>query len=233
MLSTLSSRLSPLLSARSRLLSKSRLLSTSAARPGPLAWYMRKLESHPVLTKSLTSGVIAGSGDVFCQLLVHRNARPAAGGAGFALDSRRAARFAFLGLALIGPVSHLWYGFVMRLLPGGGLRVNAQRVLLDQGLFANLFIPTMFTSSKLLEGHSLETAVRDLKASYFDIYTSNLLLWPAAMAFNFSMVPPQFQVLFSNAVGLVWNSYLSFMANDNGKGGGEGEKGEKVAKAKA
>ena len=78
-----------------------------------------------------------------------------------------------------------------------------------------MFIPTMFMSSKLLEGVAPATALADLKASYVDIYTSNLMLWPAAMAFNFSMVPPQFQVLFANSVGLIWNSYLSFMANDN------------------
>ena len=165
-----------------------------------------------MITKACTSGVIAGGGDITCQLIVHKHSGTTDN---FFLDKVRVARFGFLGLVWIGPVSHFWYGFVMRVLPGSGVIVNVKRVILDQGGFAPLFIPSMFMSSKLLEGYSFDAALVDLKASFLEIYKSNLVLWPAAMAFNFGLVPPQFQVLFSNAVGLIWNSYMSFMANDN------------------
>ena len=32
-----------------------------------LRWYNKKLETHPVITKCITSGIIAGSGDICCQ----------------------------------------------------------------------------------------------------------------------------------------------------------------------
>ena len=187
---------------------------------------MHQLEHSPLLTKAITSSCVAGSGDVSCQFILHKHQQDGADSSPFVLDRARAGRFATLGLFIIGPVSHYWYAKVMKLVPGSGVAVTVKRVLLDQVGFAPLFIPTMFMSSKALEGHSPSSAFRDLKASFAEIYKNNLFLWPAAMAINFSLVPPQFQVLFSNAVGLFWNSYLSFMANDVasvGDGGSEKE----------
>ena len=35
----------------------------------PLQWYAQKLDSHPIATKVITSGLISGSGDLLCQYL--------------------------------------------------------------------------------------------------------------------------------------------------------------------
>jgi hypothetical protein len=37
----------------------------------PIEWYAAKLETHPLLTKAITSGVIAASGDMTCQYLIY------------------------------------------------------------------------------------------------------------------------------------------------------------------
>ena len=39
----------------------------SAGKGGPLNWYLRQLDENPLVTKSLTSMVIVGAGDVLCQ----------------------------------------------------------------------------------------------------------------------------------------------------------------------
>jgi hypothetical protein len=43
-----------------------------------------------------------------------------------------------------------------------------------------------------------------------DLLVSNWMLWIPAQAINFRFTPVKFQVLFTNIVALVWNSYLSF-----------------------
>jgi hypothetical protein len=39
-------------------------------------WYSRKLSTHPLITKSLTSAIIAGLGDVLCQATMHTSPPP-------------------------------------------------------------------------------------------------------------------------------------------------------------
>jgi hypothetical protein len=192
---------------------------------------MHHLNANPITTKAVTSGVICFAGDVNCQMIIHHhNNKSRAVKEDFVLDKVRTCRMAFLGFALIGPVSHVWYGIVNKVIPGTGAIVNLKRVLLDQGFFAPLFISTFFTTAKTLEGNKPAESVQALKDSFLDIYKSNLMLWPAAMLINFSFVPPQFQVLYANAVGLIWNSYMSFMANDNDSSEATERKGEEEKK---
>ena len=39
----------------------------------PLQWYVTKLDTHPVTTKCITSGIISGSGDLLCQYLTKKS----------------------------------------------------------------------------------------------------------------------------------------------------------------
>ncbi len=39
------------------------------------------------------------------------------------------------------------------------------------------------------------------------------LLWPAANAINFGMVPLKFQVLYFNFISMFWNMFLSYAQN--------------------
>jgi hypothetical protein len=184
----------------------------------PLSWYSSKLDSSPMVTKALTAAFVAGGGDVGCQYIVQRDS------VGFTWDPLRTGRFAFLGLFLIAPVSHHWYGFVMSRIPGSGPLTVAKRVACDQLFFAPLFIPTFVTSLKLLEGSSLGQAFSSVKESFVDMYTSNLVLWVPAMAFNFAFTPAKYQVLFSNCVGFIWNTWLSWKTQEEGKSIKEEEK---------
>ncbi len=36
-------------------------------------------------------------------------------------------------------------------------------------------------------------------------------VWPAAQAFNFFVLPPQFRVVYVSAVTFCWNTFLSYM----------------------
>ncbi len=95
-----------------------------------IAWYSTKLQTHPLTTKALTSGVIAGAGDITCQLIVQRRTFYENDSSGSSLllnksdqirnevsldkkgfqfepDLIRTGRFTLLGFALIAPVVHV------------------------------------------------------------------------------------------------------------------------------
>lgn len=86
-----------------------------------ISWYATKLQTHPLTTKGITSGLIASAGDVTCQYITQRRkfsrGGPRGGDEGFhgkmplsfsfQLDWVRTSRFTFLGFALIAPVVHV------------------------------------------------------------------------------------------------------------------------------
>lgn len=135
----------------------------------PVAWYSKKLESHPLTTKCLSSGFIAGSGDLTCQYIVARQRRrhrttaaattdgdrraddPIDDEDRFEPDLARTGRFVLLGGALIGPTVHHWYGALMRYIPGTSFKAVLKRTFFDQAIFAPLFQPTFLASLLLLE----------------------------------------------------------------------------------
>ena len=83
--------------------------------------------------------------------------------------------------------------------------------MLDQFVFAPTFIPTFMASLMILEGNA--SAIPDkLRSAWWPTIRANWGLWIPAQIVNFAFIPPTHQVLFSNSVGFVWNTILSFMA---------------------
>eukprot|EP01082_Thalassiosira_pseudonana_P015410 g14386.t1 g14386 contig9:1728213-1729028(+) len=128
----------------------------------PLQWYARKLDTHPLTTKCLSSGIIAGSGDVLCQYLSRRKkvATPTTNPSTQTTlpetdtqqyDLIRSLRFFVLGSCLVAPTVHVWYGFLMTRIPGNNLAAVAKRLFFDQGLFAPFFLPTFVSCLTVLE----------------------------------------------------------------------------------
>ena len=177
---------------------------------GPLIWYSRMLDTHPIITKSVSSAVIGGSGDILSQYLVARNEkRP------FAWDSVRTVRFGLLGIVLIGPVIHVWYGTVTRWFPGQSASAVIKRVALDQMFFSPMFLPTFLSGLWLLEGKDVDQVLLALRHTLPTTIVANWGLWVPAQIINFRFVPGKYQVLFSNFVGFVWNAYLSYAAHSD------------------
>ena len=160
--------------------------------------YERALHAHPLATKATTSAAIGCAGDLFAQHLQGRKS----------VNWKRVATFAFLGGVMVAPALHLWYGTLDRLVPGTTFGAVGTRLLLDQVVFAPIFIPTFMTMLMALEGqpNPLEEARHQWRAAVF----ANWKLWVPAQLVNFNFVPVHRQVLFANCVACVWNVYLSY-----------------------
>ncbi|GKZ01542.1 hypothetical protein MPSEU_001104800 [Mayamaea pseudoterrestris] len=226
------------------------------------SWYAGMLHEQPILTKAVTSGIIAGAGDWICQYSVHRrhikqSKQPRTLESGWQKtkevaqdtkdvanelmrgnkpetgwwDAARTGRFVFLGSVFVGPVIHYWYGFLATQFPSTALKSVAQRVAVDQFLFAPVYLPVWLTALWTLEGdngNNVNNALhgkdpRDVNSKLGDrllAVTPNLLLanwlyWIPAQFCNFTYMPLPYQVLFSNVAALLWTAYLSFSANDD------------------
>ena len=213
----------------------------------PLQWYIGMLDTHPITTKVLTSGIISGAGDLLCQYLsksdttindyITTNDNKTNG----TFDWMRSLRFTALGSFLVAPTVHLWYGMLMTRIPGTSVSTVAKRLFFDQGCFAPIFTATFISCLTVLEHASLSGNGNDpahdhagntqiahhgslsqhIKTRLINDGPDAILvgwsMWVPSMAFMFAFVPGKFQVLFSNGVGFVWNAYLSWRTHEGEK----------------
>ena len=184
----------------------------------PVQWYVRKLDTHPMSTKCVTSGIISGAGDLLCQYLNKQNDS-------ISYDWIRSLRFAILGSCLVAPTVHVWYGFLMTRIPGTSVKAIGKRLFFDQGLFAPLFTPTFISCLTVLEHVSSvnkDESGSDSFSSHFkerlrdspEAIIMGWKIWVPSMGVMFAIVPSKYQVLYSNCVGFVWNAYLSWKTHE-------------------
>ena len=200
--------------------------------------YMHHLEASPILTKSITSGIMGVLGDVLAQYVEHirheRRARKGnnsnsfsspntiRGGYGslpFHFNARRSVAILLDGLFISGPLMHLAYDIFEYFLPvAGGTGLNAMfHVLADSLVLDGIFVASAMASSGLLEGYSFRKEVLpQLRQDY-------LPAWKASVATSSVMAPIQyacfrylplsFRVLAMNFTDIIWDAVISFMSH--------------------
>ncbi|KXZ44840.1 hypothetical protein GPECTOR_61g793 [Gonium pectorale] len=169
---------------------------------GLWAWYMSCLEANPLLTKALTCALLNALGDIFCQLFIEAGS----------WDAKRTGTFTFMGLALVGPTLHYWYTLLNKMVPARGLGGVGLQLLLDQAVFAPVFLGTFISVLFTIEGKPQLIRAK-LEQDLWETVKVNWVLWIPAQFFNFRFVPPNLQVLTANVVALIWNTYMSFQSH--------------------
>ena len=118
------------------------------------AGYDRLNTTRPVLTKSLTSSLMLGASDIVCQKLVPSPHDAPGGG----LDVQRVARMASWGLLVNGPIGHLWYLGLERMVRLQGALAIAAKVAIDQLVWTPPLTALFFTYEGCLQGETLDEA---------------------------------------------------------------------------
>lgn len=195
-----------------------------------LAWYSRQLDTHPLSTKALTSGIIAATGDFVSQSYIQSSDSTNSEGESHAWNREKTGRFFLLGAGLVAPATHFWYNFIGQRFPGSKWTAVLQRLACDQLLFAPCFtalwlaslwtlennVPVSQSSMKhsreddLRTDHSFSMMIHRLANTVPGVVVANWALWIPGMALNFRFVPIKYQVLFGNFLGFTWNIYLSY-----------------------
>ncbi|CAN0070718.1 unnamed protein product [Ectocarpus sp. 6 AP-2014] len=178
--------------------------------------YLHALENRPLLTKSLSSGVISGTAN-----LIEQTLSPAA----FSLVDWTA--FTLVGAVFIGTVLHHWYGFLDRMGNSEAItsRIKSKwgrivlQVVLDQTIGASLVNSGYFACHTVclagLTGRAFplpelgSSIVEKVTSRYVVMMMNNFRLWPWVSFVNFAFIPADLRVLVSNFVAVLWGYLMS------------------------
>ena len=188
-----------------------------------LSFYFGLLVRFPLLTKSMTSGIIGGAGDLLAQT-VERNLQRSTKGLAEPISLRRSLCVAAEGLFVSGPLMHYTYDLMDYWIPveaaTGSLQkwaLSLLQVLLDCVVMDALFVATLMVTTAILEGKA-KRIPRELRTEYLDgvkaAWASSLCFAPMQCAL-FRYVPISLRVLAMNVQDIVWNASVSYVAHRN------------------
>jgi len=160
--------------------------------------YQGLLKSNPILTKSLTSGVIACAGSSLSQFV---------GEGAVSLNISRS--FLIFGSLVTGPVTHYLYITLDKLFPRPGVISSILKVLFDRALFTPVFLTLTLYLLSRLQGEKHQEALELTNEKFMSSLFANWKIWTVPQMININLVPVQYRVLFANLVALVWNFYLT------------------------
>lgn len=166
------------------------------------------LSKHPILTKSITSGVLFGVGDWMAQRIEQRKRKEKQ-----PHDLHRTLRMMIWGGVLFAPVGHAWYNLLERRVAATGKIGIAKKILADQLIFTPPCTIAFFTSIKLMEGESTGPAVDSALKKLPDTLKVNYTVWPCIHVCTFGVIPLQYRILFINIMSLGWSVFLSLMSS--------------------
>ncbi|XP_070992902.1 peroxisomal membrane protein 2 [Oncorhynchus clarkii lewisi] len=170
--------------------------------------YLILLKNYPILTKSVTSGILSAMGNLLSQALeAKRKAKE--GTPVKEIDISGPARFAFYGLLITGPVSHYFYQLMEVLMPTTVPYCMVKRLLLDRLIFAPAFLLLFFFVMNILEGKKWADFQSKVNSSYWPALKMNWKVWTPFQFININYVAVEFRVLFANMVALFWYAYLA------------------------
>ncbi|KAJ9096087.1 hypothetical protein QFC19_007313 [Naganishia cerealis] len=183
------------------------------------------LRSHPLKTRMVTSGALFVIGDMISQHIIEQ--RPFGPGVwsdeahAMGKEERQAeghvwirtARLAFYGTIIFAPLSHNWLRLLERVQLHSKMSTVLAKVALDVSLWGAFIVGVFWTSNGILEGKSPSEIQDKVSAAYLPSWCKSILVFGPSQLFNFSVIPVPHRMLFSQCVGLGWNTFLSFANN--------------------
>ena len=211
---------------------------TSLARSSS-SWYMMKLESHPLVTKCVTGGIIGFLGDVGAQCFAHKLEEDSASGnaktdggtedmtnnlphhsPSMQYDVRRGLSVLAFSMCFSGPILHYSYDLFERLLPVSkmpkGFRTLASsvHVMADALVLDSMFVATNLLVTGLLEGYRLNEDIipqfkTDFSGTLKTSWGMSAVLAPYQMC-CFRFLPASLRVLAVNLSDVAWDGVVSY-----------------------
>lgn len=162
---------------------------------------------------AVQTAILMGAGDVICQTCIEKESK--------GYDWMRTARFAGVGLFVVGPTLQAWYKTLDRYILYSGAKGALMKVGVDQLVFAPIFLVTFISTMGTLNGETMDKIKKKLEQDYFNVLTTNWKVWGIFQTFNFYFIPLQHRVMAAQTAALFWNVYLSYVTNNSQITGGE------------
>ncbi|KAL9817440.1 hypothetical protein AtNW77_Chr4g0288681 [Arabidopsis thaliana] len=179
------------------------------------AWrkYLIQLQAHPLRTKAITAGVLAGCSDAIAQKIsgVKTDSVPEIASP---YGSFLICLIYLYGFAYGGPFGHFFHKLMDTIFKGKkGNSTVAKKVLLEQ-LTSSPWNNFLFMSyyGLVVEGRPWKLVKHKLGKDYPTIQLTAWKFWPIVGWVNYQYVPLQFRVLFSSFVASCWSIFLNLKA---------------------
>jgi protein Mpv17 len=196
-----------------------------------MSWYILQLEVAPLITKSVTSGVLGMGGDYMAQWLEYK--------LGKRISNKQSSSWkdvvrihqtyhlriglAILvdGLIISGPLMHWGYNFFEYVLPISGAQhrwvAALAHVVADSVFLDAIFVGTAFIVTGLMEGYRLRRDIwpqfrTDYGPTLRASWATSLILMPLEFV-CFRFLPVSFRTLAMNLTDIIWDTVVSFMAH--------------------
>ncbi|XP_059583300.1 protein Mpv17 [Alligator mississippiensis] len=168
--------------------------------------YGRLLARRPWTVQITTAGALMGVGDVVSQQLVEQKGLRRHSG-------RRTLRMMAIGFCFVGPVVGGWYKLLDRLVLGTTKTAAVKKMVLDQAGFAPIFLGSFLAVAGAVNSLSAKENWEKIQRDYADTLVTNYYIWPAVQVANFYFIPLNYRLAVVQCVAIIWNSYLSWKAN--------------------
>ncbi|KAF6156217.1 hypothetical protein GIB67_030220 [Kingdonia uniflora] len=166
--------------------------------------YLLQLQNHPLRTKAITAGVLAGCSDTIAQKISGIKK----------LQLRRLLLIMLYGFAYGGPFGHFLHKLMDILFKGKtGTFTIYKKVLLEQltsSPWNNMFF--MMYYGLVVERRPFSLVWNKVRKDYPSIQLTAWKFWPAIGMVNYQYVPLQFRVLFHSFVASCWAIFLNLKA---------------------
>ncbi|XP_047072150.1 peroxisomal membrane protein PMP22-like [Lolium rigidum] len=166
--------------------------------------YMKQLGAHPLRTKAITSGVLAGCSDVVAQKISGAKK----------LQFRRVLLIMLYGLAYAGPLGHFLHKLMDKIFHGQkGKETTAKKVIVEQltvSPWNNLMF--MMYYGLVVEGRPFGQVKSKVKKDFANIQMTAWKFWPIISWINYEYMPLQLRVLFASSAASCWGVFLNVKA---------------------
>eukprot|EP01023_Acetabularia_acetabulum_P015994 TRINITY_DN17886_c0_g1_i2.p2 TRINITY_DN17886_c0_g1~~TRINITY_DN17886_c0_g1_i2.p2 ORF type:complete len:204 (-),score=17.62 TRINITY_DN17886_c0_g1_i2:667-1278(-) len=163
--------------------------------------YQKQLQKNPLLTKSVTSFVGFGLGDILAQSLTGSER----------YDLARTVRMSVYGGVIMGPLAHNWFNFLDKVVlpkhPQSPLAIVG-KMFLDQVVQAPFGLSIFYAYQETLQGRA-EMAPTVIQEKLLPTLLMTWKFWPLAHLVNFSVIPLEQRILYVNVVSVFYTCLLS------------------------
>ncbi|KAI7813261.1 peroxisomal membrane protein 2 [Triplophysa rosa] len=155
-----------------------------------LQQYLLLLKKYPILTKSVTSGILSSFGNLLSQALEssknNKEKSPRK-----KINVLGPVHFAIYGLVITGPVSHYFYHILEVLFPTTVPYCLVKRLLLERLIFAPAFLLLFYVVMNALEGKTIGDLQKKLTTTYWPSLKMNWKVWTPFQFININYIPAQ------------------------------------------
>ncbi|KAG5895518.1 hypothetical protein JTB14_009228 [Gonioctena quinquepunctata] len=125
-------------------------------------------------------------------------------------DYGRMGRMFIVGLGL-GPIHHYYYVWIAKRWPARSAKIISWKILLDQVIMSPICISFFFYGMGALENKPISETTREFKEKFKSVYLVDWMIWPPTQFINFYYIPVIYQVIYINAITMLYNVFLSYI----------------------